>query len=84
MDIELSGQEIITVDLDHLDASPDDLLDLLKDSQSKVWVWTRLATEYWRQGYLAGAEKLAQGAIDCMFPRSPFVVFWLTVFLSVQ
>ncbi|KAF7790039.1 hypothetical protein EIP86_000988 [Pleurotus ostreatoroseus] len=64
IDIELSGQEIITVDLDNLDASPDDLLDLLRESESQVWVWTRLATEYWRRGYLDAAEKLAQGAVD--------------------
>lgn len=65
IDIELSGQEIITVDLDNLDASPDDLLDLLRESESQVWVWTRLATEYWRRGYLDAAEKLAQGAVEC-------------------
>ncbi|THH01100.1 hypothetical protein EW026_g1546 [Hermanssonia centrifuga] len=64
IDIELSGQEIITVDLENLDASPDDLLDLLKESQSQVWVWTKLATEYWRRGYLDAAEKLAQGAVE--------------------
>ena len=65
MDIALSGQEVITVDLDNLDASPDDLLDLLKDSQSEVWVWTRLATEYWRRDNMGAAEKLALGAIEC-------------------
>ena len=64
MDIALSGQEVITVDLDNLDASPDDLLDLLKDSQSEVWVWSRLATEYWRRENMNAAEKLAQGAIE--------------------
>ncbi|KAI0338297.1 TPR-like protein [Trametopsis cervina] len=63
IDIELSGQEIITVDLDNLDADPDDLLDVLKESRSKVSVWTKLATEYWRRGSLEPAEKLAHGAI---------------------
>ena len=64
MDIALSGQEVITVDLDNLDASPDDLIDLLRDSQSQVWVWTRLATEYWRRENLEAAEMLAQGAVE--------------------
>ncbi|KAI0688182.1 RNA polymerase II-associated protein [Cytidiella melzeri] len=63
IDVELSGQEIITVDLDNLDADPDDLLDVLKESRSKVSIWTKLATEYWRRGLLEPAEKLAQGAI---------------------
>ena len=66
LDIELSGQEIITVDLDNLDANPDDLLEVLRDAQSKVQVWTKLATEYWRRGNLEAAEKLAQGAQECM------------------
>lgn len=67
LDIELSGQEIITVDLDNLDANPDDLLDVLRESHSKGAVWTRLASEYWRKGNLDAAEKLASGGFDCMF-----------------
>jgi len=70
IDIELSGQEIITVDLDHLDADPDDILDLLKESQSGVWVWTKLAGEYWRQGFLDTAEKLALAAVECAYSRA--------------
>lgn len=66
LDIELSGQEVIAVDLDNLDANPDDLLEVLRESLSKVWVWTKLATEYWRKGNLDAAEKLARGAEDCM------------------
>ncbi|KAI0081989.1 RNA polymerase II-associated protein [Panus rudis PR-1116 ss-1] len=64
IDIELSGHEIITVDLDHLDPNPTDLLEVLKESTSKIWVWTKLAAEYWRQGYLEAAERLAQSAIE--------------------
>ncbi|KAI0084919.1 RNA polymerase II-associated protein [Irpex rosettiformis] len=71
LDIELSGQEIITVDLDNLDADPDDLLDVLKESKSKVSVWLKLATEYWRRGSLEPAEKLAQGAVT--FFRSNYI-----------
>lgn len=65
LDIELSGQEIITVDLDNLDANPEDLLDVLRESQSKPAVWSKLASEYWRKGYLDAAEKLATGGIEC-------------------
>ncbi|KAH8107706.1 hypothetical protein BXZ70DRAFT_1013744 [Cristinia sonorae] len=66
LDIELTSQEVISVDLDNLELNPDDLLEVLKDSQSKVWVWTKLAAEYWNQGHLDIAEKLAQGAIDTL------------------
>jgi RNA polymerase-associated protein CTR9 len=65
VDIELGSQEVITVDLDHLDPNPEDVLDLLKDGQCKIWVWTKLAGEYWRRGYLQAAEKIALAAIDC-------------------
>ena len=67
LDIELSGQEIITVDLDNLDANPDDLLDVLRESHSKGAVWTRLASEYWRKGNLDAAEKLASTGFECMY-----------------
>src|ERR1700733_13787421 len=67
VDIELGGQEVITIDLDNLDPNPEDVLDLLKEGQCKVWVWTKLAGEYWRRGYLGAAEKIAQQAIDCEF-----------------
>ena len=58
VDIELGGQEVITIDLDNLDPNPEDVLDLLKDGQCKIWVWTKLAGEYWRRGYLEAAEKI--------------------------
>ncbi|KAF9464960.1 RNA polymerase II-associated protein [Collybia nuda] len=64
VDIELGGQEVITIDLDNLDPNPDDVLDLLKDGQCKIWVWTKLAGEYWRRGYLAAAERIALSAVD--------------------
>ena len=65
VDIELGGQEVITIDLDNLDPNPDDVLDLLKDGQCKVWVWTKLAGEYWRRGYLEAAEKIGRSAVEC-------------------
>ncbi|KAF9227093.1 TPR-like protein [Gyrodon lividus] len=65
IDIELGGQEVITIDLDNLDPSPDDVLDLLKEGQCKVSVWAKLAGEYWRRGYLPAAERIAHSAIEC-------------------
>ncbi|KAH6914432.1 pol II transcription elongation factor [Coprinopsis sp. MPI-PUGE-AT-0042] len=64
VDIELGGQEVITIDLDNLDPNPADVLDLLKEGQCKVWIWTKLAAEYWRRGYLGAAEKIATAAIE--------------------
>ncbi|KAI9571564.1 hypothetical protein HD554DRAFT_2320692 [Boletus coccyginus] len=66
IDIELGGQEVITIDLDNLDPNPDDVLDLLKEGQCKVLVWTRLAGEYWRRGYLSAAERIAHSAIESL------------------
>lgn len=65
VDIELGGQEVITIDLDNLDPNPEDVLDLLKESQCTVWVWTKLAAEYWRRGYLDAAERIATAAVEC-------------------
>ncbi|KAF8629244.1 hypothetical protein AX17_005823 [Amanita inopinata Kibby_2008] len=64
IDIELGGQEVITIDLDNLDPNPEDVLDLLKDGQCNIWVWTKLAGEYWRRGYLDAAERIANTAIE--------------------
>ncbi|KAL0578531.1 protein required for normal CLN1 and CLN2 G1 cyclin expression [Marasmius crinis-equi] len=64
VDIELGGQEVITIDLDNLDPDPQDVLDLLKDGDCKVWVWTKLAGEYWRRGYLDAAETIVNAGID--------------------
>lgn len=74
VDIELGGQEVITIDLDNLDPNPEDVLDLLKDGQCKIWVWTKLAGEYWRRGFLEAAEKIALAAIDCVYQ---FSVYWM-------
>jgi len=65
VDIDLGTAEVITIDLDNLDPNPDDVLDLLKDGQCKDWVWSKLAGEYWRKGYLEGAERIALTAIEC-------------------
>ncbi|KAJ6594521.1 RNA polymerase II-associated protein [Mycena capillaripes] len=64
IDIELGGQEVITIDLDVLDPV-DEVLDLLSDPQckAKAWVWTVVATEFWRRGSLEAAEKVATTAI---------------------
>ncbi len=65
IDIELGGQEVITVDLENLDPNPADVLDLLKEGNCKIWVWTKFAGEYWRRGYLEAAERIAISAVDC-------------------
>lgn len=65
VDIELGGQEVITIDLDNLDPNPEDVLDLLKDGKCSIYVWTKLAGEYWRRGYHAASEKIALAAIEC-------------------
>lgn len=67
IDIELGGQEVITIELDNLDPNPDDLLEVLREGQCKVWIWTRLAAEYWRRGLVDAAEKIAQTAVESMF-----------------
>lgn len=67
IDIELGGQEVITIDLDNLDPNPEDVLDLLKDGQCKIWVWTKLAGEYWRKGFFDAAERIAHTAVECTF-----------------
>ncbi|KAI0368298.1 RNA polymerase II-associated protein [Pilatotrama ljubarskyi] len=66
IDIELGGQEVITIELDNLDPNPDDLLEVLREGQCKVWIWTRLAAEYWRRGHLDAAEKIAQTALETL------------------
>ncbi|OBZ70980.1 Tetratricopeptide repeat protein 1 [Grifola frondosa] len=63
IDIELGGQEVITIELDSLDPNPEDLIELLREGQCRVWIWTRLAVEYWRKGLLDAAEKIALAAI---------------------
>ncbi|KAJ6498745.1 RNA polymerase II-associated protein [Mycena sanguinolenta] len=64
IDIELGGQEVITIDLDVLD-TVDEILDLLSDPQcrAKAWMWTVVATEFWRRGSLDAAEKVATAAV---------------------
>ncbi|KAJ6465111.1 RNA polymerase II-associated protein [Mycena vitilis] len=64
IDIELGGQEVITIDLDVLDPV-DEVLDLLADPQckAKAWVWTVVATEFWRRGSLEAAGKVANTAV---------------------
>ncbi|KAI0948961.1 hypothetical protein AcW1_008691 [Taiwanofungus camphoratus] len=64
IDIELGSHEVITIELDSLDPNPDDLLELLREGQCKVWIWTRLASEYWRRGYVDQAERIARTAIE--------------------
>ncbi|EIW83541.1 RNA polymerase II-associated protein [Coniophora puteana RWD-64-598 SS2] len=66
IDIELGGQEIITIDLADLDSNPEDVLELLREGQCKVSVWARLASEYWRKGHLEAAERIANAALESL------------------
>ncbi|EAU91100.2 pol II transcription elongation factor [Coprinopsis cinerea okayama7 len=66
VDIELGGQEVITIELDGLDENTTDVLDLLKEGQCKVWIWTKLAAEYFRRGWLSCAEQIALAAVETL------------------
>jgi RNA polymerase-associated protein CTR9 len=77
VDIELNNQEVITIDLDNLDPEPLDVIDLLRDGQPNVWVWTKVAAEYWNKGYVEAAEKIAQAGISCL---SCFLCYYVRVF----
>jgi RNA polymerase-associated protein CTR9 len=70
LEIEVGGQELITIELDNLDPNPDDVLDLLREGQCQIGVWTKLAAEYWRRRYLDAAERIAKAAVDCEFVHS--------------
>jgi RNA polymerase-associated protein CTR9 len=65
VEISLGTQEVISIDLDDLDPNAGDVIDVLKEGQCKIWAWTKLASEYWRRGFLDAAERIAHAAIDC-------------------
>jgi RNA polymerase-associated protein CTR9 len=65
LEIEVGDQEVITIDLDALDQSTDDVIAVLQDAQCKVSVWTQLASEYWRRGWLESAQKITNAAVEC-------------------
>ena len=64
IDVELSGQEIVALDLDTLDPDPQDYIDLLLEAKrnATVSMWARLACEYWKNGLLDSAEKVLAAA----------------------
>lgn len=63
IDIELGGQEIVTIELDNLDNNPGDFIELLIEANSEASVWTKLACEYWKKGLLDAAEEIASEAV---------------------
>ncbi|KAI0319009.1 RNA polymerase II-associated protein [Amylostereum chailletii] len=69
IDIELGGQEVITIELDLLGSSADDVVEVLKEGQPKVSYWTRLGGEALRRGYLDMAENIALAAVECFQSR---------------
>jgi len=46
------------VDLDMLEENPDELLNVLMEGQSSVYVWTQLANEYIFRDLLESADKV--------------------------
>ena len=70
LEIDIGDQEVITIDLDALDQSTDDVINVLQDAQCRVATWTQLASEYWRRGWLDSAQKIAHAALECMCLRS--------------
>jgi hypothetical protein len=75
LEIEL-GDQVIAIDLDSLDQNTEDVIDVLQDAQCKVMVWTQLASEYWRRGWLESAQKITNAAVNCKFDifRSPLSI----------
>lgn len=72
-DIEIGTQEVITVDLDALDPDPSDVVDVLKDGAGAL-VWSKFASEYWRQGHLGAAEQIARSAVDSTLRLPAFML----------
>ncbi|VDB88728.1 unnamed protein product [Peniophora sp. CBMAI 1063] len=64
IDLELGGQEVVTVELDELDPNADDIIEVLKEGQAKVAYWTRLAGEYLQNGNVDAAERICTSAVD--------------------
>lgn len=66
IDVELSGQEIVAIDLDTLDPDPQDYIDLLLEAKGNATVsmWTRLAAEYCKLELYESAEKCLETAVN--------------------
>lgn len=56
--------EVVTIELDDLEPDSSNIISLLLDGECKEWVWTKLAGEYWRRGYLDEAEKIAAAGVE--------------------
>ena len=70
LEVELNGSEIITIELDTLDADPRDYIDLLIEGNVKASVWARLACEYWKKGLLDAAVVCANDALRRELPAA--------------
>ncbi|KAG9042943.1 hypothetical protein FS842_001965, partial [Serendipita sp. 407] len=64
LEIALGDQEVVTIDLDSLDQSTDDVIAVLQDARCRVLIWTQLASEYWRRGWLESAQKITNAAVE--------------------
>ena len=65
LDINFSSGEIITIDLDALDADPGtSVVELLREGQPAVKAWIKIAVEYWKLGLLDPATDIAAAAVE--------------------
>ncbi|KZV99295.1 TPR-like protein [Exidia glandulosa HHB12029] len=73
LDIQV-GPELVSIDLDSLETEqPDAYVELLKEANSSVGVWTRLAAEYWRKGNAKNvdiARQICEAAITALSKQS--------------
>lgn len=65
LNIEFGGSEVVSIDLENLDPDPIDIIEVLKEANSNVWVWTRVAGEYWRNGLKNGTGTIIRTAKSC-------------------
>ena len=66
LDIHFASGEIVTIDLDNLDAEPGSaMVEMLREGQCHVKAWIRLAIEYWKLGLVDVAMDIASNAVQC-------------------
>src|SRR5258708_36793076 len=82
LDIHFASGEIVTIDLDNLDAEPGAaMVDMLREGQCHVKAWVRLAIEYWKLGLVDVAMDIASNAVHCallyhLLPLERNVAYW--------
>ncbi|KAA1471852.1 RNA polymerase II-associated protein [Dentipellis sp. KUC8613] len=85
IDVELGSSEVITIELDDLDSSADDVIELLKEEGlTKVGYWTRLAGEYLRRGHLDAAKAIVVAALHRHDPTDASAPILTALLANVQ